>query len=91
MTALAILKIIAQVALILLGSYAIYREKDLIKFERKVAKYVKAFFKAVFYTLKEKKSANKNVASVSAYHNAEYDEMLSRLNKASRVENIMVA
>ncbi len=34
--------------------YLIYREKDLIKFERKVWKYVKAFFKAVVYTVAEK-------------------------------------
>jgi hypothetical protein len=33
--------------------YAIYREKDLIILERKIYKYIKAFLKACYYSLKE--------------------------------------
>lgn len=91
MTTLAILKIIAQAALILLGSYALYRERDLIKFERKAGKYIKAFFKALFYTVRQKRSSSKNISKLPTYRNDEYDEMLARLNKASRIENIRVA
>ena len=43
MTTLALLKLFAEVALVLLGAYAIYREKDIAKFERKVAKYITDF------------------------------------------------
>lgn len=89
MTTLAIFKILVQTALILLAAYSIYREKDLIKLERKVAKYVKAFFKALYYTVRRRKSDN--ITKMPTYHNAEYDEMLKRLNKASKIENIKVA
>lgn len=90
MTTLAIFKVLVFTALIVLASYSVYREKDLIKFERKAAKYIKAFFKALYYTVRRKK-ANDNMSKMPSYHNAEYDEMLARLNKASKIENIMVA
>ena len=57
MTTFAIVKLFAEVALILLGAYAIYREKDIARFERKALKYIKAFFKAVYYTVLEKKQS----------------------------------
>ncbi len=38
---------------IILCGYCIYREKDLIRFERKAWRYIKAFFKALYYTAKE--------------------------------------
>ena len=89
MTTLAIFKILVQTALILLAAYSIYREKDLIKLERKIAKYVKAFFKALYYTVRRRKK--NNISKMPTYLNAEYDEMLKRLNKASKIENIRVA
>lgn len=33
--------------------YSIYREKDIAKFERKAWFYIKAFFKALFYTVRD--------------------------------------
>lgn len=77
-------------ALVMVGSCAILNEEKIAKFERKLAKYVKAFFKAVYLTVKEKKQTNKTVV-VTEYKNPEYDEMLARLNKASKVENVLVA
>lgn len=53
MTTLTFLEFLFQVILVLIGAYAIYREQDLAKFERKVARYIKAFFKALYYTVKE--------------------------------------
>ncbi len=35
--------------------YAIYREKDLIRLEKKIYKYIKAFFLSCYYTIKEKR------------------------------------
>ena len=43
-----------QICLILLGAYAIAHEKELIHFERKAWKYIKAFFKALYYTITHK-------------------------------------
>ncbi len=93
MTTLEMIKLFFEIGMILLGGYALYREKDLIRFERKVAKYVKAFFKACYYTILEKKQRkNKNkTVRVSTYRNPEYDQMLANLNKASKTEDIMVA
>lgn len=37
------------------GVQAILHEQELIRFERKVKKYVKAFVKAIYLTIKEKR------------------------------------
>ena len=91
MTTLAIFKILVLSALIILASYSIYREADLVKFERKLGKYIKAFFKALYYTIRNKKTSLNNVSKMPTYRNDEYDEMLAHLNKASKIENIKVA
>lgn len=93
MTTFAIVKLFAEVALILLGAYAIYREKDIARFERKALKYIKAFLKAVYYTVLEKKQSKAKKVSRPTYHNAEYDEMLASLNKGanSSLQDVLVA
>lgn len=95
MTTFASLQIVFMLTLILIGSYAIFREKDLIKFERKVKKYVKAFFGALYLTLKEKKNARIKKAEVKSIPitqcNAEYAEMLAGINKASKLDDFLVA
>ena len=90
MTTMELLKLFIEIAIISLGAYAIYREKDLIRFERKVAKYVKAFFKALQYSIRDKKQS-KRVVDITPYKNAEYDEMLKSLNKSSRLDDVLVA
>lgn len=37
-----------------LCSYAVYKEQELIKFERKAIKYIKAFLKSIYYSFKDK-------------------------------------
>lgn len=93
MTTFAIVKLFAEVALILLGAYAIYREKDIARFERKALKYIKAFLKAVYYTVLEKKQSKAKKVSRPTYRNAEYDEMLASLNKGanSSLQDVLVA
>ncbi len=93
MTTLALIKLFAEIAVILLGAYAIYREKDLIRLERKIAKYIKAFFKAVYYTILEKKQPKVKSERKVTYHNSEYDEMLASLNKGANasLEDVLVA
>ena len=91
---MASLQIVFMLTLILVGSYMIFREKDLIKLERKAKKYVKAFFKALQLTIQEKKNnkANAKVESLrTAQYNEEYAEMLANINKASKLEDILVA
>ena len=48
------MQLIFNVLLTLLGVYAIAHEKELIRFERKAWKYIKAFFKALYYTITHK-------------------------------------
>jgi hypothetical protein len=91
MTTLALLKLIVEVAIISLGAYAIYREKDLVKFERKVARYVKAFCKALYCTIRDKKKTVKSENIVEYKRNDEYEEMLKSLNKSSRIDDVLVA
>ena len=43
--------------------YLIYKEKELIKWERKVWKYIKAFFKALVLTIIEKLEKSKKTHS----------------------------
>ena len=91
MTTLTILKFLFQLVLICVGAYALLHEKELARFERKAVKYIKAFFKAVYISYKEKKEKNIQLAPVTPIGNAEYEEMLSRLSKASKLEDVLVA
>lgn len=50
----AIIRFLLECLAVGLVCYAIYREKDLIRFERKAWLYVKSFFKALYYTAKER-------------------------------------
>lgn len=71
--------------------YAIYREKDLIRFERRVWKYTKAFFKAVYFSLQDKIAPKKEIKNVTPLVNAEFEEMLESLNKNSKVIDFKIA
>ncbi len=90
MSTLTILSFIFNTALVLLGAYAIYREKDLIKFERKVKKYVKAFFKALYFSVLEKK--NKNKASVKKIEKGSFGCEYNKIfDGVSETEDVLVA
>lgn len=58
MTTVQLIQISVQIGLILLGVYLIAHEKELIRFERKAWKYIKAFFKALYYTITHKEETN---------------------------------
>lgn len=90
MSTLTFVSFIFNTVLVLLGAYAIYREKDLVKFERKVKKYVKAFFKALWFTALEKKQKNKT--SVKAVENNSFDCEYNKIfNGVSEIEDVLVA
>ena len=88
---LAFIKVVFELSAIALLCYGIYREKDLVKFERKVFKYVKAFVLSCVYSVKDlfvKKTEANNVVTVDV---AAYEDMLHSLNKASNVYDIKIA
>lgn len=74
-----------------LTCYAVYREKDLIILERKAWKYVKAFFKAVYFTLKDKIHSKKATVVATPVSNYEFEEMLKSLNKNSKIDGYRIA
>ncbi len=91
MTLLSIIKVILELSAIALLCYGVYREKDLIKFERKVFKYVKAFVLSCVYCIRDRfqrEQKNDNVISVDT---SAYEEMLTSLNKSSNVYDIKIA
>lgn len=91
MTIFSFIKVILELSAIALLCYGVYREKDLIKFERKVYKYVKAFVLSCAYSVRDKLSAEKKTDNVISVDTSAYEEMLVSLNKSSNVYNIKIA
>lgn len=54
-----IIRLLVDAIAIIFVIYCVYREKDIAKWERKVWKYVKSFFKAVIFTVQEKSTTNR--------------------------------
>lgn len=91
MSVFVFIRFFLECAAVGLVCYAIYREKDLIKFERKIWKYTKAFFKAVYYSLQDKLAPKKEAENVTPLVNTEFEEMLNSLNKNSKVVDFQIA
>lgn len=54
MTNETIMQFLLNLVLVYICAMAIIHEKQLIRFERKIWKYIKAFLKAVYYTIIKK-------------------------------------
>lgn len=91
MTLFSIIKVVLELSAIALLCYGVYREKDLIKFERKVFKYLKAFVLSCVYTVKDKLVGEKKTDNVTSVDTSAYEEMLASLNKSSNVYDIKIA
>lgn len=91
MSVLVFLRFFLECAAVALVCYAIYREKDLIKFERKVWKYTKAFFKATYFSVRDKFNTKKETKNVTPLVNSEFQEMIDSLNKNSKVVDFQIA
>lgn len=91
MTLFDILKIILEVSAILLGCYLIYREKDLIKIEKKIWKYSKAFVKACAFTLRDKIYGTRMSKPTPITVNRDYEELLKSVSKESNIIDIRIA
>ncbi len=87
-TALFIELVIGSI-LIGLGVNAILKEDKLIKFEKKAGRYIKAFFKALAYTLAGKSEAKELAVSKSV--NNEYEEILASLEANKRYKDNITA
>lgn len=91
MSVFVFIRFFLECAAVGLVCYAIYREKDLIKVERKIWKYTKAFFKAAYFSLQDKFAPKKETKNVTPLVNAEFEEMLNSLNKNSKVIDFQIA
>ena len=91
MSVFVFIRFFLECAAVGLVCYAIYREKDLIKFERKVWKYAKAFFKATYFSIRDKFVKEQKVENVTPLVNIEFEEMLESLNKNSKVVDFQIA
>ena len=91
MSVFVFIRFFLECAAVGLVCYAIYREKDLIRFERKIWKYSKAFFKAVYFSIRDKFVVEKKVENVTPLVNTEFEEMLEALNKNSKVVDFRIA
>lgn len=91
MSVLVFIRFFLECVAVGLVCYAIYREKDLVKLERKIWKYTKAFFKATYFSLKDKFAPEKKVENVTPLVNIEFEEMLNSLNKNSKVVDFQIA
>lgn len=67
MTTLTLFKALIEMLVVILVCYGIYREKSLIRFERRAFKFIKCFFKALYITVGEKfaKSTSKHPADIT--------------------------
>ncbi len=67
MTTLTLFKALIEMLVVILVCYGIYREKSLVRFERRAFKFLKCFFKALYITADEKfgKASAKRTASIT--------------------------
>lgn len=91
MSVFVFIRFFLECAAVGLVCYAIYREKDLIRFERKIWKYTKAFFKAACFSVRDKFVKEKKVENVTPLVNTEFKEMLEVLNKNFKVVDFQIA
>ena len=84
MTIFSIIKVILELSAIALLCYGVYREKDLIKLERKVVL-------SCVYSVRDKFSGEKKTDNVISVDTSAYEEMLVSLNKSSNVYDIKIA
>ena len=91
MSVFVFIRFFLECAAVCLVCYAIYREKDLIKFERKAWRFIKAVFKAAYFTLCDKFASKKKKTFAEPVVNVEFEEMLESLNKNSKVIDFQIA
>ncbi len=65
MTTITLFKSLIEILAVILVCYGIYREKSLIRFERKAFKFIKCFFKACYLSVKEISEKKKNYAEIT--------------------------
>lgn len=71
-------------------SYALYRQKDLIRFEKKVWKYTKAFVKACYCTLQDR-FAVRNCAPIVPVRTEKYKTDIKLIGNTSNITDAQIA
>lgn len=65
MTNLTLFKALVEILAVVAVCVGFYYEEKFVKLERKVFVFLKCFFKALFFTIKEKTNNNKNGTVIS--------------------------
>lgn len=61
-----LLKSLIELFAILLCGLAVYKEKEIIRFQNKFCRFVKCFFKALAITVRKERAAKSNVVKLNA-------------------------
>ena len=69
----------------------LYGQREIAYLQKEKGKYSKAFFKAAYFSLRDKFVAEPKVEDVTPLVNAEFEEMLESLNKNSKVIDFQIA
>ncbi len=74
MTSAQILFHFVELVIAIVISVCIYHQDKFIRFEQFAWRVIKAFFKACYYTIKEKRDAKKKTAEIIPLTTSGYDE-----------------
>ena len=86
MTTLTILKSVIELFAVLAICLGLYHEKELIRFERRLARFVRCFFKALAVYHKEKSAARRGSVVVDLNVGDEQNERAPSDNKAKVID-----
>lgn len=90
MTLSFLIRFMFEIIAVVVCSYAVYRQKDLIRFEKTVWKYTKAFVKACYCTLQDK-FVGQNCARVVSVSTEKQRADIKLVGNSSNVSDVQIA
>ncbi len=94
MTLFELVRFFLECAAVILCVYGVYHEKSLIKFERMLGRYIKGFFKAVVYTVRDRiseKSKHTEKRLGIKVDFTDYEELLALCETKTFVQEVKIA
>ena len=84
MTGLTVLKFVLETLVVLAISYGFYREENIVKFERKVFRFIKRAVKITVNEIRESRKSKTNVDNIVELRSeddveAQYDYLLKKV------------
>ena len=84
MTGLTVLRFVLETLVVLAISYGFYREENIVKFERKVFRFIKRAVKITVNEIKESRKSKTNVDNIVELRSeddieAQYDYLLKKV------------